>query len=73
LVVLTYRHNELVAIYSSTPSVQFVRLDLETEPAVLTQEGDISLSTCSRQLTVPALHELPDALHRVARQAFRNS
>jgi hypothetical protein len=73
LVVLTYRHNELAAIYSSTPSVQFVRLDLETETTVLPQDADMSRGTSSRQLTVPALHELPDALHRVARQAFRNS
>jgi len=70
LIVLTYHDNQLVAIHSSTPTVQFVRLDVVPADSGDTTRGFPSPTT-ARLVTVGALAELPAAHYRAAQRAFR--
>jgi hypothetical protein len=71
LVVLTYRNDQLDAIHSSTPSVQFVRLDVSAERRCGAQTADFSLVDSGQQMVVPALRELSADLRGAAQRAFR--
>lgn len=69
LVVLTYRDNRLTAIHSSTPSVQFVRLDVALDPV----HAETSVTAPARQVTALALTDLALELRQAAQRAFRRS
>ncbi len=73
LIVLTFRDDQLTAIHSSTPQVQFVRVDVASSAThdYLTTEVPVPLT--ARQLAVPRLCELPTELLRAAQAAFRRS
>jgi hypothetical protein len=71
LVVLTYRNDQLDAIHSSTPSVQFVRLNVCAESLSGSRPIDFSLVDSSQQMVVPALRELSADLRGAAQRAFR--
>ena len=73
LIVLTYRNNHLETIHSSTPSVQFVRLDMTPPQNPDPEDGEFPVPSTARQLTIPSLSELPHDLHRAAQRAFRRS
>lgn len=73
LVVLTYRNNLLDTVYSSTPSVQFVRLDVLGSTESDVQDGDFPPPSQASQLTIPALTDLPFDLRCAAQRAFRRS
>lgn len=73
LVVLTYREDRLTAIHSSTPTVQFVRLDVTPSTPSDSEEDEVSAPSLARQLSVPLLAALPLELQRVAQRAFRQS
>lgn len=73
LVVLTYRDNQLDAIHSSTPSVQFVRLDVTApkathEPAAI----DPCIAVPARQFNALALSDMPADWRQTAQRAFRH-
>jgi hypothetical protein len=70
-VVLTYRNDQLDAIHSSTPSVQFVRLNVCAERLSGSRPTDFSLVDSSQQMVVPALRELSADLRGAAQRAFR--
>ncbi len=71
LIVLTYHDNQLVAIHSSTPTVQFVRLDVVTADAGDTTTWGFPSPTTARLVTVASLAELPADRYQAAQRAFR--
>lgn len=73
LVVLTYRDDQLTAIHSSTPILQFVRLDVSTSTTIAGEDAESPAPSTARQLSVPLFAELPAELHQTAQRAFRRS
>ena len=73
LIVLTYREDRLTAIHSSTPAVQFVRLDLTAPVNPDAEAADFPIPCAARQLSIPLLAQLPPELHLAAQRAFRCS
>ncbi len=73
LVILTYRAEQLTAIHSSTPTVQFVRLDVSAPVGPEQQTAESSPAPTARQLSIPPLCGLPAELLRAAQGAFRHS
>ena len=69
LVVLTYRDGQLQAIHSSTPSVQFVRLDVALDSV----QAETLVTAPARQVTALALTDLALDLRQTAQRAFRRS
>ncbi len=72
LVILNYCDENLEGIYSSTPNVQFVRLDLSTLAAPH-DPTDSFPTAASRQFTPLTLADLPAQLRHTAQRAFRKS
>jgi hypothetical protein len=73
LVVLTYLEDRLTAIHSSTPAVQFVRLDVTPSATPDDENTDFPKTPAAKQLSVPLLSALPPEQHRAAQRAFRHS
>lgn len=74
LVILTCHDSGLDAIYSSTPNVQFVRLDVSTPDAM--REGspaEDSLAAAAIQITPLTFTDLPAEWRSTAQRAFRQS
>ena len=69
LVVLIYRDGQLHAIHSSTPSVQFVRMDVAIDPV----HAETSVTVPARQVSALALTNLTLELRQSAQRAFRRS
>lgn len=69
LVILTYCDDQLQSIHSSTPSVQFVRLDRSGDPAT----AETSVTHPAREVIPLALTELALDLRQTAQRAFRRS
>ena len=73
LIVLTFRNDQLTAIHSSTPQVQFVRVDISSSAALDNLATEVPVPLPARQLAVPRLCELPSELLHAAQAAFRRS
>ena len=73
LVILTYLGNQLESIHSSTPTVQFVRLDLQANTSTDAEAAEFPPAGAAHQLLIPALTELPEEFRLAAQRAFRRS
>lgn len=73
LVVLSYCEDQLTAIHSSTPTVQFVRLDITSTAMPLSDNAEFPVIAGAQLLSVPLLTEMPAELHQAAQRAFRSS
>ena len=73
LIVLTYRAGRLTDIHSSTPTVQFVRLDVSEPDDSVPETAEFPAPCTARQLSIPPLGQLPSELHLAAQRAFRRS
>lgn len=69
LVVLIYRDGQLDAIHSSTPSVQFVRMDVALDRV----NAETSVTAPATQVPALALTNLSLELRLSAQRAFRRS
>ena len=73
LVILTYRDNHFESIHTSTPQVQFVRIDFDGFTSTRIEAAEIPIPGPGRVLTVGSFAELPETSRIAAQQAFRRS